>query len=268
MNNLTNKKITEIDFKKNYQDNKNQFIKILDFVKKNQELKKDIELHFNSKLFLPCINVLNRLHYLYIDCINASRGSNLTITGESCENFWQLISSLEIKNHKLEYSEFLKILSVHNKLEDKSLFNQMKMLKNFGNKKAALFINKLFWLQHSVDFEYRIFNNFNLSKIDLEIPIDNVIIKIINEVLFSNNDIKLDQNKDFLMINKFFKKELGNDFILIEDLWFWGYFCTKGNGNKRELEFNAAKFYSSDFIEPKIEYIGLFHEFINLVKIK
>jgi len=268
MNNIKDRNKTEIEFKRNYQDNRNQFIRILDFVKKNQNLKKDIELHFNSKLFLPSINVLNRLHYLFIDCINASRASNLTITGESCKEFWELISSLEIKNHKIEYSEFLKILSVHNKLDDESLFIQIKMLKNFGNKKAALFINKLFWLQNSVDAEYKIFHNFNLSKKDLEIPIDNVIIKILNEVFYSNTEIKLDQNKHFLIINNFFKQELEKDFLLIEDLWFWGYFCTKGNGEDREIAFNPAKFYSSDFIEPKLEYIALFHEFINLVKSK
>lgn len=254
--------------KGNYQVNKNRLFSILKFIKTNQYVKKNIELHFNSKLFLPGINATNRLHYLYIDCVNASRASNLSITGASCKIFWDLISRLENTNDKLDYSEFLETLSAHNQLGDKSLFNQIKMLKNFGNKKAALFINKLFWLQHNVDVEYRIFSNFNLSKGDLEIPIDNVIIKIINEVMFSNNGIQLDQNKDFLMINRFFKEELGNDFLLIEDLWFWGYFCTKGNGKDRQIEFNKDKFYSADFIEPKLEYVTLFHEFVNLVKRK
>ena len=126
--------LTEIEFNKLYELNKNEFLSILNFIKQNQSIKKNIELYFNSKLFLPETNSTTRLHNLFIDCINAAGGNNLTLTGKSCELFWKIISRLEQKKGKLDFDEFLSILSKQNQLNDRSLINQMKMFKNFLTK--------------------------------------------------------------------------------------------------------------------------------------
>jgi hypothetical protein len=101
---------------------------------------------------------------------------------------------------------------------------------------------------------------------DLMIPIDNVIVRILNEIICLNTVKKLDQYRDFVLINKFFKEKLGNEFMLIEDLWFWGYFSTKGNGKNRIIEFNEDKFYTAEFLKPTIENRKRISEFIKILK--
>ncbi len=100
------------------------------------------------------------------------------------------------------------------------------------------------------------------------IPVDNVIVRILNEILCPDKNEKLDQYKDFININNLFKEKLGHEFMLIEDLWFWGYFSTKGKGISRTIVFNDDKFFTAKFLKPTPENRKKIDEFIKLLKRK
>ncbi|MGB0886260.1 MAG: hypothetical protein ACPGR5_07525 [Chitinophagales bacterium] len=89
---------------------------------------------------------------------------------------------------------------------------------------------------------------------------------MLNEIFQLEGNESLDQYKDFDLINSFFKEKLGKDFILLEDLWFWGYFATKGSGKNRTIEFNEDKFYCAEFLKPTQENKELLLAFINILK--
>ena len=75
----------------------------------------------------------------------------------------------------------------------------------------------------------------------------------------------LEQYKDFDLINDFFKSQLGDKFLLIEDFWFWGYFTTKGSGIERTFEFNDDKFYTANFLKPTDTNRKYFMDFLKIL---
>lgn len=54
--------------------------------------------------------------------------------------------------------------------------------------------------------------------------------------------------------------------MLIEDLWYWGYFNTSGNDDNRKIEFNEAKFYSDVVYYPDAVVINKLKEFQEYIK--
>ena len=249
----------------NYKRNEKHFLKVIEFVKNNVDIKQNINRFFNSSLITCKSNAKEKIRILYIHAISATGGSNLTRNGKSCKSFFEKIDILG-KEQQVDLKGFYNCFDNQiSSFEDLFKYISHNSL-NFGPKKTALFLNNMDWVQNNIDESQRIFKDYNIDALDLMIPLDNVIVRILNEIICVNTTEKLDQYKDFLTINKFFKEKLGDEFMLIEDLWFWGYFSTKGNRKNRTIEFNEDKFYTAEFLKPTIENKNKISEFTDLLK--
>ena len=108
----------------------------------------------------------------------------------------------------------------------------------------------------------------NIITIGFAIKLEMMIIR---EDLYPSLDdmdfnSKLTKYKDFTIINTLFKSKLGEEFMLIEDFWFWGYFSTKVEGKNRIIEFNEDKFYTAEFLKPTDENRKIITEFVKILK--
>ena len=97
-----------------------------------------------------------------------------------------------------------------------------------------------------------------------------MIAYIINKVFRLKGGEKINPNKyvDFISITTMAKRILEHEFILIEDLWYWGYFNTFGNDKKRTTGFNEDKYYSDKRHYPAEETIKKLKEFTDILQTK
>ena len=249
-----------------YKSKKDKFTQVLEFIEKHKSIKDKINVIENAKALITNDSAKEKIRVLFIDCINAAGGNNLSRNGKASKFFYSKINKLSDEKH-INLNDFFACFdnNISNYTELYDYLCNSKRLINFADKKAALFIYKLNWLQENLENEQKIFKNYKINKYQLIIPIDAVILIILNQILRINNKTGLDQKKDFKLINSFFKNKIGNKFILIEDLWFWGYFITKGNGKNRKIEFNEDKFYTAEFLKPTEENKKYINNFLNLI---
>jgi hypothetical protein len=239
---------------------------VIQFLKENHSLVEGFHVEGTKKLFQPCMSCKEKLHFIFVDSINAAGGNNLTASGESCEKFYKKLKHLP--NEKLiDFKIFAESLNPENpSLEGVFRVLAGKEFKNIGFKKAALFIRALYVLH--TDGRKELFKNFNVKQKELYIPLDIVIAEIMNRLIrFNNADKKrIIPWSDFNAFNQFAKEIFKEDFMILEDFWYWGYFNTKKEDGIRVLCFNKAKFYCSSFNYPDENLIGNHEKFVELVK--
>lgn len=252
--------------------NNTKFNKLLEFLNINhsfvEEFRKD---YYQNKITGESAKV--KVRKIFIDAMNASGGNNLSSTGIACEKFYQIIDKLPNDNN-LNFSVFINEFNeICNKeletIEDLYLLlAESKEFPNIKYKKAAIFLRNIFWLQ-SNDSENKIFTNIIFNNNTLKVPVDIVITTILNIVLLESEENKLKADRDFNLINEFALKILKENFMIFEDLWFWGFFNTinKKENNKtvRKIEFNKDKYYSSNFIYPSETLEKKFKEFKSII---
>lgn len=259
--------MTEKQLELVYQSRKGIIFQILEFIEKHKSTKDKINVIENAKALINNDTAKEKIRLIFIDCINAAGGNNLTRNGKAAKYFHSIIDKLS--THKqIEFKEFLNCFSneISNYSDLYEYLHKSKNLVNFGKKKAALFIYKLDWIQKNLSTDQIIFKNYKVSNTDLTIPLDIVIVIMLNKILGLKDKFRLDQYKDFDLINSFFKTKIGDKFILIEDLWFWGFFSTKGSGIDRIIEFNEDKFYTSVFLKPTKRNKQYILEFLRIIE--
>lgn len=122
------------------------------------------------------------------------------------------------------------------------LYNGIKQQKGWGPKTSALLTKNIYLLHNIYDDSSLKFWN-DVPKIIQEedkfyLPVDSVITQIFQKI----NDKK---RWSFETINSFLHKEFRGDQIVVwDDLWFWGFFNQKVKGAKRLLEWNEAKYWA------------------------
>jgi hypothetical protein len=195
----------------------------------------------SKKLCNPGMSCRQKLYFIFVDTINAAGGSNLTTTGESCEKFYNVLKRLP-GDKKIDFRTFAEVLSPENPTIE-GIFHTLRSNEyiNIGFKKAALFLRTLFSLHNNGAKE--LFTNFKIKESALYIPLDTVISDLLNQLLhFQYQDKnKISPHSDFYTVNRAAKKLFGDKFMLVEDLWFWGYFNSRVEKNKyRSIAFNKA----------------------------
>jgi hypothetical protein len=258
---MTEKQLTEI-----YLQNRTRFDFAIDFISSNKHLKTNVDISFNANVLINKESAKEKIRLLFIDTLNAAGGSNLTRNGKASRYFNSKIETLE-NSAQLKIKDFYECFdkSINN---IKDLYNYLRLsdnIVNFKEKKAALFIYKIHQLQTILEPDQKIFADYNVSQSDLVIPVDVVITLVLNKLLNLTQKPVLEQYKDFDLINDFFKSQLGDKFLLIEDFWFWGYFTTKGSGGARTFEFNDDKFYTANFIKPTDQNRKYFMDFLQIL---
>jgi len=241
---------------RHYDRYKDDFNKILDFIIENKKYRKDYNYNYCNKFISGCKYAKERIRSLFVNSINAAGGNNLRLTGEACENFFKKVDKLPNKN-LIDFKEFLSIFNVTNINNLYAHLSDSEEFPNFKNKKTALFIRDLDIVNK------KLFKNYNINKNDLQIPVDVVIVTIINKILHLNGKKKkLNSMRDFDLVNKFAHEISPKNHMVIEDFWFWGYFNL---GKKRNIEFNKEKYYSDLFNYPNEKLKEKLSDFRDLI---
>lgn len=222
---------------------------MMDFVRNNRDIVNGIKHSWLAKI-IQGDNAKMKIRTLYIDTINAAGGNNLERTGKSCKSLLNVVDVLgdqgqitletfyklfggEIQNHAILFERIS---------EDKERFG------NFGPKKTALFLRNIHILHTQGDPKSHFISDYAIDEHQLEIPVDRVIVTVLNKVWGT----AFSAGSHFKELNEFARLELGKEYMLVEDLWFWGYFNTKVEEGKQKIHdiVNEDKYYSADFIYP------------------
>lgn len=233
-----------------------KFEKCVAFLKRNKERVEDFHYQATKKLVCNLPSAKERLYFLFLDCINAAGGNNLTATANGTEKFVKILNhfgnevTISFKDFLGETKEVLELKSEISEDITKYFFEIISdgNIKNFKSKKAALFMHQIHTCQSYE--ELNIFSDLKPENIYKPIPLDVVIAFMCSELLKLDEEFRIDASKHFDIFNKWVRDNLEDDYYLLEDLWYWGYFFTKNNNENRNLEFNTAKYYTNAWFYP------------------
>lgn len=230
---------------------------IAKFMVENKDFREQYNTNCIQSFIASRKNAKEVIYSIFVSSLKAGKESNLEKSGIGANYFFNKLDTLPDTTH-LEYRYFLNHFGCSN---PKELFSQLeKKVTNMGEKKVALFMRDLDFCHRNVRSIFDSYNEKVVSK-SLVIPVDVVIRTIYDRLGLVNYD-----NKGYFnLINEHAKQEFGEEFMIVEDLWFWGYFSTKGSENNREIVFNDAKFYTDSYIYPSSTLKDKVNEFIRLL---
>ena len=253
-----------------YSMNKDKIDIVIDFIKANRGIPLEYYLA-EVKFRVPESKAPKEVfRNIFVESINAGGKSNLKNIGGSCKRFYELLQNVcKNSEERIDYDMFLSECG-KSKSQQTDLFKHLLDYKGMGPKRASLVMKEIYNIQKYT--ETKIFYNYQLESEaeKLHIPLDSVIAYIINKVFRLKGGEKINPNKyvDFISITTMAKRILEHEFILIEDLWYWGYFNTFGNDKKRTTGFNEDKYYSDKRHYPAEETIKKLKEFTDILQTK
>jgi hypothetical protein len=198
---------------------------------------------------------------LFISALKSNTGGGLTKVGEGAKQFAEISS--QFKSPSITGTELLVALGAS---DIQGLFLKLQSFPGMGKKKSALFIRDLYETQ-SFEPDSRIFKRRFIKPEQMYIPFDVVIANVLNKVfgkilIASQQDI--DANFDAL--TEFAHALSRDDHMILEDLWYWGYFCLKGRGFTRTVELNEPTLYLDDASIGIDQQPGHLRQFISLAE--
>lgn len=233
---------------------------LYEFLEKNRKYNKQVQEGFiKSCIAIDGLTKEQKVLNLLYGVVNTQSQPKIDKIGPFFKKMYQKDSDLT------SYKGFLKTLKNESVSSD-SLFELMKSQNGWGSKTAALFV-KYIYLIHTEDSlrDFKIWDDFSLNEYELKLPVDAVITHI-----FKDNFLNQVCKSDFDGINNFFNKKHteNDDFIIWDELWFWGFITQQTIDNSRKsCEFNVNKFLCLPYIEKDIEKIKPFAvEFYGIIK--
>lgn len=233
---------------------------LYNFLKENRQYNKQVQEGFiKSCIAIDGLTTEQKVLNLLYGVVNTQSQPKMDKIGEFFIKMYHKDSNLA------SYEGFLKTLKNEPESSD-SLFELMKSQKGWGSKTAALFVKYIYIIHKEDAFKtFRIWTDFSLNENELKLPVDAVITHIFKDN-FLNQGCKL----DFDGINEFFSKNhtKNPDFIIWDELWFWGFITQQTIDNSRKsCEFNENKFLCLPYVEKDIEKIKPFAvEFFGMIK--
>jgi hypothetical protein len=245
-----------------YRNNKFKIDELMSFLRENTGFVEEHRRISTIKLVGNITLGRDKLYFLFLDALNAGGGSSLKRNGEACTEMIKRLNTMA-STPTVSFKEFYRTVVLgykkfvfdNNKKEiSKHLFEGLRtQFVNFKFKKAALFMKELHDAQ---SYEAcRIFHDIEASEIYLPIPLDVVISEVISQVLgFECEDIahRVVAPVDGQRFTEWAQRNLGEEYYLIEDLWFWGYFGLGRPEKKgyRKIGLNEAKFSTCPWAFP------------------
>lgn len=244
-----------------YPKYENCFLQIIDFMslKENKNLRLEQNKYYLKAVLANC-NMQDKreiLFNIFVNSIKAVSQSKLNNQGKGVKDF-------------IDYVNKLKKFNFENLFHNKEPINFISSFNGMGNKTAALFLRDL------EIYKNQIFEDSHLFTKDyLKIPVDIVIVIMLNKIFHLPKEYKLVETRDFNFINNFFKEKLQKNFMIIEDFWFWGYFNLIANNKNgdRIFKFNEEKYlldiFSFGYQDREIKkaklkkFVNKFEKYIN-----
>ena len=203
-----------------------------------------------------------KLMALFRSALLSNTGGGLATIGTAAKIFEKKISKLSVHS-TIKPGDLLNCFCVKSSNE---LFDALINITGIGKKKAALFLRDL-WVTQSPATDCRIFSSELIARDELLIPLDKVIAIGLNQVakpcLFGDGSVL---SNAFSSVNAYFAARDDLHHMIIEDLWFWGYFGLVGSDYERSIEINNAKIALDPFFRrngvPRRQFYR-FHRILN-----
>jgi hypothetical protein len=215
---------------------------LYEFLEKNRQFNKQVQEGFiKSCIAIKDLSPEQKVLNLLYGVVNTQSQPKIDKIGPFFTKMYQKDSDLT------SYRGFLKTLKNESVSSD-SLFELMKSQNGWGSKTAALFMKYIYLIHKDDTFKTsRIWTDFSINENELKLPVDAVITHI-----FKNNFVNQGCRLDFDGINEFIGKynPKNDDFIIWDELWFWGFITQKIENKERvSNKFNDNKFWCLPYIE-------------------
>lgn len=233
----------------NLELHRDKFDRCIEFLKANTDIVAQFHHQVTLKLLSNVPVAKHRLYFLFINCLNAAGGQELTLSAKASRKFLSIIDQFG-EDSTISFQLFLKWIGA-DPLNSEGLFMALSSgnYKNFRSKKSALFMRQLRICQSNK--ELKIFYDLSTDDICQPIPLDVVIADLCTKLLQLDEDHRIKAGeKHFKNFNDWAVETLGkSDNFLLEDLWYWGYFASTGKGNKpRIIGYNDDKYKTNQWV--------------------
>lgn len=240
---------------------------IFAFLKENRSWSLEFQKRESDRIFRSAANPYDRLTRLLYVIANTQSRPPLN----NLQKFWQRVHLQKHIGPRLTMAHLAALFncSLNPEAPFLSLHDGLYRQPGWGAKTTALFIKNLFHIHASDDKTLHFVHDApkmarNLSGRDrLYLPVDAVI-----QHLFKHH-IPIGQSPTPKGINRYLHShiESPHDMLVWDDLWFWGFITQKGDSASRQMEWNAAKFWSqpSHDKENEKELARLANKFIGIV---
>jgi hypothetical protein len=221
---------------------------LYEFLEKNRKYNKQVQEGFiKSCIAIKDLSPEQKVLNLLYGVVNTQSQPKMNAIGEFFKKMYHKDSNLA------SYEGFLKTLKNEPESSD-SLFELMKSQNGWGSKTAALFVKTIYLIHNDTTYKDYVFWENSLPKnLQLKLPVDAVITHI-----FKDNFLNQGRKFDFDGINEFFSKNYTKnpDFIIWDELWFWGFITQQTIDNSRKsCEFNENKFLCLPYVDKDIDKI-------------
>jgi hypothetical protein len=228
--------------------------KLYNFLKENRQYNKQVQEGFiKSCIAIKDLSPEQKVLNLLYGVVNTQSQPKMDKIGKFFKNIY------ENKSKLATYNGFLEVIN-SNKVKYTNLYELLRLSPGWGKKTAALFVKTIYLIHNDTTYdEYKFWENSLPTNLELKLPVDAVITHIFKEYFHDNN-----YKSDFDGINEFFSKKHteNDDFIIWDELWFWGFITQQNqinpNTNKNErinVDFNENKFLCLPYVEKDIDKI-------------
>ena len=254
------------------QKKRQRFDGLVRFLRRNRAYPRIHREYHVRRLCDPDVSARRKLHAIFCAAVSSDRGNNLNLRGEAVQEFLDATRGLGASRH-ISGDEFRNCFGAQT---NDDVSEWLRQLPGVGKKKTALFLRDLFVTQQ-LQSDRRIFFDRAISRADLLIPLDIVIANAWNRILGPTFKNTQQVSSYFDLFNSFARSNLGNGRMVLEDLWYWGYFCFRNRTSKeagrvkdptlrRILVFNHAKYLLDPAFRHAERVPSHFEGFIGLVK--
>ncbi len=214
-----------------------KFSKLLRFLEENHAIPARYHQFTVSRICAGDRLATEKLMALFRSALLSNTGGGLATIGNAARIFAKKISVLPSRP-TIKPGDLLSCFRVKSPNE---LFDALIDIDGVGKKKAALFLRDL-WVTQNQATDCRIFSTDLITRNELLIPLDKVIAIGLNQAakpcLFGDGSVI---SNAFSSVNNYFRTCTELHHMIIEDLWFWGYFGLVGSGYERSIEINGDK---------------------------
>jgi hypothetical protein len=214
---------------------------IYEFLLENSSYNKKVRKIEYEKALLGCNTAEDKIRSLSVFVFNTQAFPKLDLLNSYIKSMKSIYTMNGFLQQLIENEPVLKVMEVCNtegnpaKVSYDNLFKSLIHQKGWGDKTSALF-SKIVYDIHANHSHLAFWEDAPqtiISSDTLYLPVDEVIKHLFNEIE--------PHTWDFGGINSEIQEWSGEEILLWDDLWFWGFITQKVTNKQRFTEYNEAK---------------------------
>ena len=224
----------------NQSSSKDKINQVFSFLTEHHSHNHRVQANYYKSILTPYYSVPEKVISLLYTIMGTQSQPKLDFVG----GFFQDIHGSENYSQLGSFRGFLQALNKGSKgsMTYLGLFDALNRKNGWGEKTSAFFTKAIYDL-HCGDYDpvLNLWADATTGEVEgdrLYLPVDSVIINV-----FKLIDPKLNS---FKKINEYLYNAgyTHKNFVIWDDLWFWGYFTQKGSGYDRVMGLNEYKYWA------------------------